>query len=140
MSRVVAVTGASSGIGLATARRFAAAGDLLVLNHLGDDPGPLPEVADAARAAGGDAVLVQADVSDREQAERIVRTAEERFGRLDVLVNNAGILRSVLAHETTPVNIPGVWQDRYASWSRRMRDSLEELLSNPRTARSLGGV
>jgi NAD(P)-dependent dehydrogenase (short-subunit alcohol dehydrogenase family) len=117
VSRVVAVTGASSGIGLATARRFAAAGDLLVLNHLGDDPGPLPEVADAARAAGGDAVLVQADVSDREQAERIVRTAEERFGRLDVLVNNAGILRSVLAHETTPetwreviaTNLEGTW-------------------------------
>jgi 4-alpha-glucanotransferase len=50
-----------------------------------------------------------------------------------------GLSLDDLAHETTPVNIPGVWQDRYASWSRRMRDSLEELLSNPRTALSLGG-
>lgn len=116
MSRVIAITGASSGIGLATAARFAATGDRLVLNHL-SDPGPLPEVADAARAAGGDAVLVQADISDREQAERFVRTAEERFGTLDVLVNNAGVLRSVLAHETTPetwrevigTNLEGTW-------------------------------
>ncbi len=116
MSRVIAVTGASSGIGLATAGRFAATGDRLVLNYL-SDPGPLPEVADAARAAGGDAVLVQADISDREQAERFVHTAEERFGTLDVLVNNAGVLRSVLAHETTPemwrevigTNLEGTW-------------------------------
>lgn len=116
MSRVIAITGASSGIGLATAARFAATGDRLVLNHL-SNPGPLPEVADAALAAGGDAVLVQADISDREQAERFVRTAEERFGTLDVLVNNAGVLRSVLAHETTPetwrevigTNLEGTW-------------------------------
>jgi 4-alpha-glucanotransferase len=37
------------------------------------------------------------------------------------------------------VNIPGVWQDKYPSWSRRMRESLEELLQDPRTAASLGG-
>jgi 3-oxoacyl-[acyl-carrier protein] reductase len=114
--RVVAITGAATGIGLATARRFAASGDLLVLNHL-DDPGGLPEAADAAARAGGDAVLVRADVSDRAQAERVVREGEARFGRVDVLVNNAGILRSVPAHETSPevwreviaTNLEGTW-------------------------------
>jgi 3-oxoacyl-[acyl-carrier protein] reductase len=113
---VIAITGAATGIGLATARRFAATGDRLVLNHL-DDPGALPEVADAARAAGGDAVLVQADISDRAQAERFVGEAGERFGDLDVLVNNAGILRSMPAHETSPevwrevigTNLEGTW-------------------------------
>jgi 4-alpha-glucanotransferase len=50
-----------------------------------------------------------------------------------------GLSLDDLAHETTPVNIPGVWQDRYASWSRRMRDTLEELLRNPRTVMALGG-
>lgn len=49
-----------------------------------------------------------------------------------------GLSLDDLAHETTPVNIPGVWQDRYASWSRRMREALEELLSNPRTVAALG--
>jgi 3-oxoacyl-[acyl-carrier protein] reductase len=114
--RVVAITGAASGIGLATARRFAATGERLVLNHL-DGAGPLEEVAAAARAAGGDAAIVQADVSDREQAERFVGEADARFGRLDVLVNNAGILRSVPTHETTPelwreviaTNLEGTW-------------------------------
>jgi 4-alpha-glucanotransferase len=49
-----------------------------------------------------------------------------------------GLSLDDLAHETTPVNIPGVWQDRYASWSRRMRETLEELLENPRTEAALG--
>jgi 4-alpha-glucanotransferase len=49
-----------------------------------------------------------------------------------------GLSLDDLAHEMTPVNIPGVWQDRYASWSRRMRETLEEMLVNPRTERALG--
>ena len=114
--RVIAITGAATGIGLATARRFAATGDRLVLNHF-DDPGVLPEVVEAARAAGGDAALVQADISDREQAERFVGRADALFGTLDVLVNNAGILRSMPAHETSPevwrevigTNLEGTW-------------------------------
>ena len=50
-----------------------------------------------------------------------------------------GLSLDDLAHEQTPVNIPGVWQDRYPSWSRRMRDELEALLVEERTARGLGG-
>jgi 4-alpha-glucanotransferase len=50
-----------------------------------------------------------------------------------------GLSLDDLAHEHTPVNIPGVWQDRYPSWSRRMRETLEELLSSQRTVRALGG-
>jgi 4-alpha-glucanotransferase len=50
-----------------------------------------------------------------------------------------GLSLDDLAHEATPVNIPGVWQDKYPSWSRRMREPLEELLRDPRTAASLGG-
>jgi 4-alpha-glucanotransferase len=49
-----------------------------------------------------------------------------------------GLSLDDLAHETTPVNIPGVWQDRYPSWSRRMRETIEALLANPRTERALG--
>jgi len=50
-----------------------------------------------------------------------------------------GLSLDDLAHEATPVNIPGVWQDRYPSWSRRMRETLEEMFASERTARALGG-
>jgi 4-alpha-glucanotransferase len=49
-----------------------------------------------------------------------------------------GLSLDDLAHERTPVNIPGVWQDKYPSWSRRMRDTLEALLAEPGTAKALG--
>jgi 4-alpha-glucanotransferase len=49
-----------------------------------------------------------------------------------------GLSLDDLAHEATPVNIPGVWQDRYPSWSRRMRETLETLFASERTERSLG--
>jgi 4-alpha-glucanotransferase len=50
-----------------------------------------------------------------------------------------GLSLDDLAHESTPVNIPGVWQDRYPSWSRRMRETLEELFGGARAEKSLGG-
>jgi 4-alpha-glucanotransferase len=50
-----------------------------------------------------------------------------------------GLSLDDLAHEQTPVNIPGVWQDKYASWSRRMREPIESLLASARTAAALGG-
>lgn len=92
--KVVAVTGASSGIGEATALRLAARGAAVVLGARRADR--LDALVDRIRAAGGRAEAVPTDVTRREDLDRLVAAAVERFGRLDVLVSNAGIARNAL--------------------------------------------
>jgi NAD(P)-dependent dehydrogenase (short-subunit alcohol dehydrogenase family) len=98
--RVAVVTGAGRGIGAGIARLLAAEGAAVVVNDLGAevdgsgaDTGPAATVAQEITDAGGTAVSDGGDVSDPEVGERLVRTAVDKFGALDVLVNAAGILR-----------------------------------------------
>lgn len=87
---VVAITGASSGIGATTAEHLAALGARVVLGARREDR--LTEVADRIAASGGDATAVVVDVTRRDDLVRLVSTAVERHGRLDVLVSNAGTM------------------------------------------------
>ena len=84
------VTGASSGIGAATARRLAADGAAVAL--VASRKHRLEDLAAEIQQAGGTALVVQADITDRTQAEAAVDQSLARFGRLDVLVNNAGLM------------------------------------------------
>jgi NAD(P)-dependent dehydrogenase (short-subunit alcohol dehydrogenase family) len=88
-SKVVLITGASSGIGRATALRLAGYGARVVLAARTADA--LEEVAREAKARGGEALAVPTDVTDREQCRRAVEAAVERFGALDVLIASAGV-------------------------------------------------
>ena len=86
--RAILVTGASRGIGAAIARAFAARGGSVAVNYLRNHDAAA-SVVEACRAAGGDAVAMQADVTNPAQAAALVARVVEEFGRLDVLVNNA---------------------------------------------------
>ncbi|WP_237771560.1 SDR family oxidoreductase [Kribbella sp. ALI-6-A] len=87
--KVIAITGASSGIGAATARRLGRAGAAVVLGARRKDR--LEALAEEIRAAGGRAATVAIDVTDPDDVRRLVQTAVTDFGRLDVLVSSAGI-------------------------------------------------
>ena len=88
--KVVALTGASSGIGEATARQLAAAGMKLVVGARRTDR--LHKLVEDIRNAGGDAAFQALDVTRREDVEAFIGFAEAQFGRVDVLVNNAGLM------------------------------------------------
>ncbi|WP_131824224.1 SDR family NAD(P)-dependent oxidoreductase, partial [Mycobacteroides abscessus] len=87
---VAIVTGASSGIGHATATALASAGAHVAVVARREDR--LRDLVADIEAAGGSAIAVAADITNREAAATAVATVIERFGRLDILVNNAGLM------------------------------------------------
>jgi NAD(P)-dependent dehydrogenase (short-subunit alcohol dehydrogenase family) len=103
--KVVVVTGASGGIGREIALAMAAAGARVVVNDVGaslageiTEKGAAEKIVDEITAAGGAAAANTDSVSDPASAQRIVETAISRFGRIDAVVNNAGILRDRIFH------------------------------------------
>lgn len=106
--RVAIVTGAGRGLGREHALELARQGARVVVNDLGtsldgavEASGPAHEVVALIRAAGGEAVANGADVADFEQAAGLIRQAIDTFGRLDVLVNNAGFVRDRMLVNTS---------------------------------------
>jgi 3-oxoacyl-[acyl-carrier protein] reductase len=114
--RVALITGGSRGIGRAVAMRLAELGANLVINYV-RDADAAESVANAAQGLGVKAVALQADVSSVEEAEKLVGRSVEKFGRLDLLVCNAGIWQGAPVEEvseelwdrTININLKGTW-------------------------------
>jgi 3-oxoacyl-[acyl-carrier protein] reductase len=93
--KVALVTGSSSGIGAATAKELAAKGAHVAIHYRSNSSGA-EQVAEEIRRSGGVCTLVQADVSDVQQAAELVKQVQTELSGLDILVNNAGVTRDTL--------------------------------------------
>ena len=115
-NKVAVVTGSSSGIGAAIAQAFAAEGAAVVVNYSRHED-PAQKVLGQIEGAGGRGLVVGADVSDPKEVEAMVQQAVTTFGRLDIMVNNAGMERKMpfletpfeVWQETIAVNLTGAW-------------------------------
>ena len=113
--RVAIITGAGRGIGREYALMLAEQGAKIVVNDLGGtedgtgaDAGPAGEVVEAIRAMGGEAVVNGADVSDFDAAKAMIDQAIDAFGGLDILINNAGILRDRMVFSMSEADFDAV--------------------------------
>jgi 3-oxoacyl-[acyl-carrier protein] reductase len=95
--KVAVITGAGRGIGRATAVRFAREGASVALNDV--DGAPAEETASLVKEAGGEALVSTDDTVDLDQARRLMDAAVERFGKIDILINNAGVTRDRTFHK-----------------------------------------
>lgn len=116
MRKSVIITGASRGIGRAAALRFSREGWQVVIQYLTGEKQAM-ELLGEIRSGGADAIAVRADVSNRQDVDRMVKACVENFGGVSVLVNNAGIAQSRLFTDITAndwdrmmnVNVKGVF-------------------------------
>jgi NAD(P)-dependent dehydrogenase (short-subunit alcohol dehydrogenase family) len=108
---VAIVTGASSGIGAAVAEALARRGYLVALAARREHR--LRQVAETCRTSGGEGLVVVTDVAEPQQVERLVEGVHDRCGRIDVLVNNAGIGETAAVHETDPATMRRVFEVNY---------------------------
>lgn len=126
--KVAIVTGAAGGIGAAVSERLAQDGFTVIVNYAGRTE-PAEALAARIEAAGGRAVAARADISDAAAVARLFDTAEAAFGGVDVLVNNAGVMRLAAIGESDDalfdrqiaVNLKGTFNTLREA-SRRLRD------------------
>ena len=145
--RIVLVTGSSRGLGRATALEFARQGAHIAVTYRNSRD--LAEgVAEQIRAMGREALCMQVDISNMPDVERLVQSVVERWGRIDVLVNNAGILRDRTLRRMTPqewsdvlsVNLTGVFNCCHAVVGHMVERGSGRIVSIASVIAHSGGV
>jgi 3-oxoacyl-[acyl-carrier protein] reductase len=144
--KVAIVTGGGQGIGRAYALRFAREGAKVVIAEINEANGN--EVAEEVRAAGGEALCVGTDVSDEASCKEMARATHERFGRIDILVNNAAIFYGLDREDQSlayfnrilSVNLTGVWLATRAVEPFMKRQGKGKIINQSSTAAYMGNV
>lgn len=127
MNKTVVITGSSSGIGLATAREFAKEKNNIVINYNKNKSAALSLLSEL-RKDKTQAIAVKADVSDPNEAEALMNTAVEQFGKIDVLVNNAGISEQRLFTDITPESLEKMFKVNVYSMFYCSRLAVKDML------------
>jgi NAD(P)-dependent dehydrogenase (short-subunit alcohol dehydrogenase family) len=139
------VTGGSSGIGLAVARRLASEGADLIITAISRDSDDLSSASETLRQQGARVYAIEADVAETDSAEATVATAVDKFGRLDILINNAGtayfeeVFSAPLEHldRVLAVNVRGAYTMSVAA-ARHMRERGGAIVNTLSTAAIMG--
>jgi len=127
--KVVLVTGASRGIGATIARHLAAAGAKVIVNFAGGKDAA-EQVVSEIKNLGGDAFAIQADVSKAEEVKNLFDAAIAHYGKVDVLVNNAGIMITKLVKDTTDEDFTRQFDVNVKGTFNTLREAATKLADN----------
>ena len=128
-SKVILVTGASRGIGAALALKLAGAGARVIINYTGGQDAA-EKVAEEIRKNGGDTITLQADVSKGDDVKKMFDAAIAHYGRIDVLINNAGIMITKLLKDTTDEDFTRQFDVNVRGTFNTLREAATRLADN----------
>ncbi len=129
-NRVALISGAGKGVGAGIARAFAFAGIKVCMGYRSSES-LAHETLDNILSKGGDAYLYKADVSDREQVRAMVADCVNRYGRLDILVNNAAMQPNLYIDEYTYETLADIWEINIGGYWRLAQEALPHLKLSP---------
>lgn len=127
--KVILVTGASRGIGASIAHKLASAGAKVIVNYAGGKAAA-EQTVNEIKQQGGDAIAIQADVSNTAAVKTMFDTAIDHYGRIDVLVNNAGIMINKLLKDTTDEDFALQFDINVKGTFNTMREAATRLSDN----------
>ncbi|SHG86601.1 SDR family oxidoreductase [Flavobacterium defluvii] len=127
--KVVLITGSSRGIGAAIAQKVSEAGAKVIINYAGSKE-PAEKLAQEIKASGGQAIAIKADVSNSAEVKALFDESIAHFGKIDVLINNAGIMITKLIKDTTDEDFDRHFNINVKGTFNTMREAAEKLADN----------